>query len=147
MAGQNHHNKILNLIIHCTNTISLDPVRLARQECHQITRLDLKLHVFCEDASPTLKGINNETFHRVEITCTRKLLFLNTEDFKLFCIILKSHPNNMQPEKHVFLAISLPSHPGQENPRNFVPMSGMDKAKGIRSPICIIPFLSLLMVH
>lgn len=66
---------------------------------------------------------------------------------KLFCIILKSHPNNMQPEKHVFLAISLPSHPGQENPRNFVPMSGMDKAKGIRSPICIIPFLSLLMVH
>jgi len=53
----------------------------------------------------------------------------------------------MQPEKHVFLAISLPSHPGQENPRNFVPMSGMDKAKGIRSPICIIPFLSLLMVH
>lgn len=56
MAGQNHHYKILN---------------------HHITSLDLKL--FCEDTSPTLKGINNETPQRVEIKCTRKL-FLNTED-------------------------------------------------------------------
>lgn len=58
------NSPLQNIKPHHTNTISLDPVRLARQECHHIlTSLDLKL--FCEDTSPILKGINNETPQRV----------------------------------------------------------------------------------